>query len=284
MSEDTLYLYKKELQNLGYCQGVIINYPKYAQNLLDYTKENPENINPNHIENYHNYLKQKVHQRRKVIISENYIHSQLLGVRFFFEYLERIGKIKINPYQLKIKSPIKTTRDIISQDQIKQLYKNCKTLEETIILHLCYGCGLRRSEAQNLDIKDINFEQKLVFIRKGKGKKRRVIPITQTISEDLKKYYQSNENYRSEKQESFMINAKGNRISGGSIYQSFKVLLKTIEKGELTTIICLHSLRHSIATHLLENEMSIEMVRNFLGHQNLNTTQIYTRTSQIKLK
>lgn len=284
MLENELYDFRKELQNLGYSKGVINNYPKYAQNLLHYTKTEAITITENQIKEYYEYLQTKPNQRRKGIISQSHIHSNLLAIRIFFEYLQRIGKIKRNPYTLKVKSPIRNQRNILTQEEIKTLYKTAQNLEETILLHLCYGCGLRRSEAQDLNIKDVNFEQKLLFVRKGKGKKRRVIPLTEKITTDLQDYYKQNEFYRNENQEAFLINIQGNRITGTSLYENFKKLLQKTKINTSVKNICLHSLRHSIATHLLENEMSIEMVRNFLGHQNLKTTQIYTRVNNLKLK
>jgi integrase/recombinase XerD len=284
MLENELYDFRKELQNLGYSKGVVNNYPKYAQNLLNHTKTEAITITENQIKEYYEYLQTKPNQRRKGIISQSHIHSNLLAIRMFFEYLQRIGKIKRNPYTLKVKSPIRNQRNILTQEEIKTLYKTAQNLEETILLHLCYGCGLRRSEAQDLNIKDVNFEQKLLFVRKGKGKKRRVIPLTEKITTDLQEYYTQNQWYRNENQESFLINIQGNRITGTTIYENFKKLLQKTKINTSDKNICLHSLRHSIATHLLENEMSIEMVRNFLGHQNLKTTQIYTRVNNLKLK
>lgn len=284
MLENELYDFRKELQNLGYSKGVINNYPKYAQNLLNYTKTEAITITENQIKEYYEYLQTKPNQRRKGIISQSHIHSNLLAIRVFFEYLQRIGKIKRNPYTLKVKSPTRNQRNILTQEEIKILYKTAQNLEETILLHLCYGCGLRRSEAQDLNVKDVNFEQKLLFVRKGKGKKRRVIPLTEKITTDLQDYYKQNQWYRNENQESFLINIQGNRITGTTIYENFKKLLQKTKINTSDATICLHSLRHSIATHLLENEMSIEMVRNFLGHQNLKTTQIYTRVNHLKLK
>ena len=284
MLENELYDFRKELQNLGYSKGVINNYPKYAQSLLHYTKTEAITITENQIKEYYEYLQTKPNQRRKGIISQSHIHSNLLAIRIFFEYLQRIGKIKRNPYTLKVKSPIKTTRNILTQEEIKILYKTAQNIEETILLHLCYGCGLRRSEAQDLNIKDVNFEQKLLFVRKGKGKKRRVIPLTEKITTDLQDYYKQNQWYINENGERFLINIQGNRITGTTIYENFKKLLQKTKINTSDKNICLHSLRHSIATHLLENEMSIEMVRNFLGHQNLKTTQIYTRVNNLKLK
>ena len=281
--ENTINDFRRELVNLGYSKTAINNYPKYAQNLLDHIKETPQKITDIHIKNYHEYLKIKPNQRRKGIISTSHIYSQLLAIKLYFEYLERTRNIKQNPYNLRIKQPTKKERIVFTQEEIELLYKNTQNLEEKTILHLCYGCGLRRSEAQDLNIKDVNFEQKLLFVRKGKGKKRRVIPLTEAIVKDLKDYFSYTEIVRKENEESFLVNIYGNKIKGENMYTLFKRILKRTQSLKPENY-CLHSLRHSIATHLLENEMSIEMVRDFLGHSQLVSTQIYTRINFLKTK
>ena len=281
--ENTINDFRKELQNLGYSKTAVNNYPKYAQNLLNYTKETPQKITDQHIKNYYEYLKINPSNITKKIISQSHISSQLLAIKLYFKYLEITRTIKKNPYNLKIKQTIKTQRIIFTQQEIKTLYQNCNNLLETTILNLCYGCGLRRTEVELLELKDINFEQKLLFIRKGKGRKRRVIPLTQSIIKDLKNYANYTEIYRKENTENFLINELGNAITGNTIYKTFKKTLKKTQNLAPENY-CLHSLRHSIATHLLENEMSIEMVRDFLGHSQLVTTQIYTRVTHLKLK
>jgi integrase/recombinase XerD len=282
MFEDEIYNYRKELQTLGYSKSVTDSYPKYVKYFLEFTQEILQNISEDHIKIYHEYLQEKPNQRRKGKLSESYIHSQEIGIKLFFDYLERIGQIKQNPFTLRLKSPKNEIRNVLSKEEIKMLYKHCESLEETVILHLCYGCGLRRNEAQSLNKKDIHFEQKMVYVRKGKGKKRRAIPITEAIAEDFKKYQDFSIKYQDE--EAFLINNQGNRMTGGRIYVIFKNLLKRTNSQLKTNAICLHSLRHSIATHLLENDMSIEMVRDFLGHSQLSTTQIYTRINQLNMR
>jgi integrase/recombinase XerD len=202
----------------------------------------------------------------------------------YFEYLERHQIINKNPYNLKLKHPKSNPRNILTQDQIKTLYKNCKTIVERTILNLCYGCGLRRSEAQHLEIKDINFDKKLLFVRSGKGKKRRVIPLTISLATDLKNFYNYSNTYRNPTQNTYLIHSQNRPISYTQLNRIFKKLLDNTNKNSQIENISLHSLRHSIATHLLENEMPIEMVRDFLGHSSLKTTQIYTRVTQIKIK
>lgn len=281
--ENTINDFRRELLNLGYSNTAVNNYPKYAQNILDYIKETPQKITDYHIKNYYEYLKTKPNKRRKGTISESHIYSQLLAIKLYFEYLERTRTIKRNPYNLKIKQTTKNERIVFTQEEIKILYKNCTNSIEKIILHLCYGCGLRRTEVELLTIKDINFEQKLLFVRKGKGKKRRVIPLTESIVEDLKHYFTETQTIRKETEESFLININGGKMKGDNVYDLFKKLLKRTQNIQHENY-CLHSLRHSIATHLLENEMSIEMVRDFLGHSQLVSTQIYTRINFLKTK
>ena len=220
--ENTINDFRRELLNLGYSNTAVDNYPKYAQNLLNYSKEKAQEINDIHIKNYYEYLQTKPNQRRKGVISQSHISSQLLAIKLYFEFLERTKSIKRNPYNLRIKKTSKNERIIFTQEEIKSLYITCQNLQETIIVHLCYGCGLRRTEVELLDIKDINFEQKLLFVRKGKGKKRRVIPLTEAIVNDLKDYFITTEIIRKPNQESFLINANGTKMRGNTIYDLFK--------------------------------------------------------------
>ena len=281
--ENTINDFRRELLNLGYSKNVVNSYPKYAQNILDYVKETPQKITDTHIKNYYEYLKTKPSRKRKDTISQSHVYSQLLAVKLYFDYLERTKTIKRNPYNLRIKQATKNERIVFTQEEIQILYKTCSNIIEKTILHLCYGCGLRRTEVELLTIKDINFEQKLLFVRKGKGKKRRVIPLTEAIVKDLKEYCSYTEIIRNENEESFLININGNKMKGDNVYDLFKKLLKRTQNIQHENY-CLHSLRHSIATHLLENEMSIEMVRDFLGHSQLVSTQIYTRINFLKTK
>lgn len=281
--DNTINDFRRELLNLGYSKTVIDNYPKYAQKLLQHTKEIALKITDQHIKNYYEYLKTKPSRITKKTISQSHIYSQLLAIKLYFDYLERTKYIKQNPYTLRIKQATKKERIIFTQEEIQILYKTCQNSVEKTILHLCYGCGLRRNEVELLNLKDVNFEQKLLFVRKGKGKKRRVIPLTEAIVKDLKEYCNDIETIRKETQESFLINIESNPIRGNTIYKTFKKVLQRTQSLKPENY-CLHSLRHSIATHLLENEMSIEMVRDFLGHSQLVSTQIYTRINFLKTK
>ena len=266
MNEQTILLFRKELQNLGYSKTVVNNYPKQVKKFLEHQKRHFTEITTQDILDYHNYLKTCIGTRTKKPFSESYIHSILLAIKLYFEYLQRTGAIKINPYQLKIKSPKSEERKIFTQEEIKRLY-NKSTQLQTIILHLCYACGMRRNEAVELKTNDIDLENCLLYIRKGKGKKRRVIPFTKQVKKDIE-FFLSVEKNKTEN----LLNITATRI-----YEEFKKLLKKVELDNQK--FTLHCLRHTIATQLLDGGMELEKVRDFLGHEYLGTTQIYTRVN-----
>ena len=266
MNEQTILLFRKELQTLGYSKTVVNNYPKQVKKFLEHQKRHFTEITTQDILDYHNYLKTCIGTRTKKPFSESYIHSILLAIKLYFEYLQRTGAIKINPYQLKIKSPKSEERKIFTQEEIKHLYNKSNQLQ-TIILHLCYACGMRRNEAVELKINDIDLENCLLYIRKGKGKKRRVIPFTKQVKKDIE-FFLSVEKNKTEN----LLNITATRI-----YEEFKKLLK--KAGLDNQKFTLHCLRHTIATQLLDGGMELEKVRDFLGHEYLGTTQIYTRVN-----
>lgn len=266
MNEEIILQFRNELQNLGYCKTVVNFYPKQIRSFLEYSKKTKGEIQSKDILEYHIYLKTCVGTRTKKPFSESYIHGILLSIKLFFEYLQRTGERKDNPYNLKIKTPKSEERKVFTREEIQLLYNKSSPIQ-TIILHLCYACGLRRNEAVELKIKDIDLENCLLYIKKGKGKKRRVIPFTKQVQKDIKRFL--DERHETQDNQSLL------NITAERIYIEFKNLLKKVElyKQGFT----LHCLRHTIATQLLEQGMELEKVRDFLGHEYLGTTQIYTR-------
>ena len=265
MNEESIYNFRKELQNLGYSKTVVNNYPKQIRAFLNHFKKSFTEITTKNILDYHSHLKTITGTRTGKPFSESYIHSILLSIKLYFDYLQRTGVIKLNPYQLKIKSPKSEERKIFAQEEIEKLYAKSNKLQ-AIILHLCYACGMRRNEAVELKISDIDLENNLLYIKKGKGRKRRVIPFTKQVQKD---FIFSIENRNKEEK---LLNITGNKM-----YDEFKKLLK--KAGLDNQKFTLHCLRHTIATQLLEQGMELEKVRDFLGHEYLGTTQIYTRVN-----
>ncbi|MBA2746944.1 MAG: tyrosine-type recombinase/integrase, partial [Flavisolibacter sp.] len=144
---------------------------------------------------------------------------------------------------------------------------------------------LRRSEGEALNIIDVHFKQQLLYVREGKGAKRRVVPVTERVSKELEEYYLNERTGSTTKkvkdEDAFLLNRIGNRMTGDQLN---KLLKEILNKAGITKEVTLHHLRHSVATHLLQSGMSMEYVRDFLGHSFLETTQIYAKPNAEQLK
>jgi integrase/recombinase XerD len=137
---------------------------------------------------------------------------------------------------------------------------------------LIYACGLRRSELLNLTLKDIHSERNLLLIRQSKGKKDRVVPLSKKLIAMLREYYKS---YKP-KHWLFEGQNAGEKYGERSIQL---VLNQALEKASVKKPATLHSLRHSYATHLLENGTDLRYIQELLGHNSSKTTEIYTHVS-----
>ena len=273
--------FRKHLEHLGYTKNtVLMAYAGVKEFLHHITTPNTGNINQEQIQDYYEYLQNRKQKRKDEPLSEAYINHQIYSIKLFFTWLEQTHQINENPISnIKFKRPKINTRQPLSKNEITELFNATQNLKEKIVLHLCYSCGLRRSEAVSLNMIDVDFGNSLLYVRDGKGAKRRVIPLNKTVKNDLENYCRE---YRKDKDlEPFMLSRIKHRMSGDSYNRILKQLL---QRTEINKEITLHHLRHSIATHLLENGMSIEFVRDFLGHSHLETTQIYAKVKNYQIK
>ncbi len=269
--------FKSYLQNMGYGKGTCRMLHDCVTDFLAHSGKEPRDTGPKEIESFHRYLQARPNKLRAGGLSERYIHHHLYALRTFFNWLEETGEIKENPISvMKFKRPERNTRQPLTQSEIKQLFESCRNQKETALLHLSYSCGLRRGEAVALDTRDIHFKQQVLYVRDGKGAKRRAVPMTRKVAGELEIHCPG-----AMGDKAFMTDQKGNRMSGKSLNRLLKKILERTEIKKETT---LHHLRHSIATHLLESGLGIESVRDFLGHGHLETTQIYAKVHQYQLK
>src|SRR5690606_14749992 len=153
-------------------------------------------------------------------------------------------------------------------------------------LGILYGCGLRRQEAVRLNARDVHFKSGLLYVREGKGGKKRIVPLSKAVQADLKDYYYHQRpqllNYNNpDSLQAFMLNKYGTRMQGFTWRDEIK---KLITAAELNEQITLHHFRHAIATHLLESGMKTEQVKDFLGHKSIVTTQTYTHITTTQMK
>jgi integrase/recombinase XerD len=269
------------LQRLGYSKGSQSMLPKCVQEFL-YKQEQEElydltELTSSDITDHHEYLQQRPNQRRPGGLSEMMINHHVYALKLFFNWLQELRTIEENPMSaLHFEKPTSKAHEVLAREEIISLYEACETLKERAILHVYYGCGLRRDEGVKLNVCDLQFRNKMLYVREGKGGKSRAVPMTEKISEELKAYcYQ--ERKAKPHELSFLINQRGTRMHGQDVN---KVLKKLCELAQINKV-SLHSLRHSIATHLLEGGLSVEYVRDFLGHSYLESTQRYTHIKNV---
>jgi len=164
----------------------------------------------------------------------------------------------------------------LSKTEIMAIIKNTPNLKHKLIMALTYGGGLRLSEIKNLKVADIRLEENCLMIRQSKGNKDRLTIFPEKIKDVLTKYLASKG-----KDELVFESNRGGKLSDRTIQ---KIFAKGLEKAGIKKAASFHSLRHSFATHLLENGTDIRYVKELLGHANIRTTQVYTQVTDLKLK
>ncbi len=286
--------YTAWLDTLGYSQSIISSCKYRIHNFFEWLKNNQiqsvSDLKAKHISGYLFHLETRPNQMFKGrLLGASHINWYSFAIDKLLEFLHQYGmtgapvptnqRLKID-HQERILS-----FDILTQQEIKTLYscipatypnhpfeeREAKQYELKLIFALYYGCGLRRTEGYNVRIKDVDFDKKTVFVKQGKNYKDRVVPMSAGVYNGVQDYIY---NFR------HRLKLKHNRLFISDKH-TLRIRLKHLQaicqdEQIKAKRITLHILRHSIATHLLQNGMNIENIALFLGHSNLDSTQIYT--------
>lgn len=217
-------------------------------------------------------------------LSQSTINHHLFGLRIFFDWV-MISNIKeAMPVLPKFLRSKQVPLPILTVDEIKEMYTACSSRLETALLSVAYGCGLRRNEIEHLNFTDINLINFILIVRQGKGNKRREVPLSKKVVIDLKEYLYHERKMKSDlKIHSLFLTSRGNAFKG--VYMNNMIIeIKNRVPALVEKKVTLHTLRRSIATHLVENGADIYFIKNFLGHSVIDTTQIYTIHRKRKIK
>jgi len=249
--------YEVELQLRNYCYHTVKCYVGLVRKFIMYFYKHPSFISEEEIKTY---------------LRES--SSQAL-------LKQRIGSIKLF-YDLVIKDPLKFKYiqyprreqhlpDVLSQNEVRQLFAACKNLKHKAILFLFYSTGMREGEVINLKIKDIDSELMQIHIRQAKGKKDRIVPLSEPTLKALREYF------REEKPRNYLFNGQfSDRYSATSIQQFVK---KYAAIAKIKKRVYPHLLRHCSATHMVEAGTDMALIQNILGHKSQKTTMIYAHLS-----
>jgi len=250
-----------ELKLRGFSQNTVKSYVFHNQKFLDFIKKDEKEINEDDVKKYLAELISKE-------LSMNSVALAKAAIVFYFEILGKSFKIKTPkiPKQLPL---------VLTKDEIKKLIE-IDNPKHKLIIKMLYSSGLRLSELINLKIKEININEYTGWVRKGKGSKDRMFILSKNLCEQLKEYAKDKKN------DDFLFTGLENKQMSSRAIQ--KIVKQAAKNSGIEKDIHPHTLRHSFATHLLEEGTDIRKIQELLGHSNLNTTQIYAHVSSTELK
>ncbi len=270
-------LRRSEGKTKGTLNRYELSFTRYSE-FLDI--EDLRDVDRKVAERFISYILKLKHYRTKKQLSRSSMVCILSGVRQLYMTLFLDEKILENPFEnLHIKSKEKLLpRDILTEDEILKLLEGLKDrygiFGETVG-EVFYGTGIRAEELVRLTVKDVNLSDNLLFVREGKGKKDRVVPIPFGVSELCRKYKKL---IRPKK--NFFESNPGIGVSSNWIR---KMLHQAAKDSGIEKRVTPHGIRHTFATHLISRGMDIRYIQALLGHEEIATTEIYTRINNKEL-
>ncbi|MCX7735817.1 MAG: tyrosine recombinase XerC [Candidatus Kapabacteria bacterium] len=266
----------KTLEAYDYALNQFLEY----LNEMDINAQKMEDIEFNDIRPFLGWLNDKGY-------SKTSIKLKISAIKSFFKFAHRRGFIKKNAASLvPIPKLDKKLPSFLLKDEIKKVLDTLDITDPIqarnhALIELLYSSGLRISEALNISIFDIDLSRKSVRVM-GKGKKERVVPIGSKAIESLINYIKlRNLLLDNKKENSLFLSKNGTKLNPVDAYRIINKLLKAVSESPQKSP---HTLRHTFATHLLDNGADIQSVSEMLGHSSLSTTQIYTHVSVERLK
>lgn len=256
-------------------KSTLTNYCRHLAHLALYFNQLPTTLNSEQVLDYLNLVKLKGNA------SSNFFKFTVYGLRVAC----KVYGLKYEQFSLPSISHKSKLPSVLNASEVKQLFNACRSLKHRLLLGLCYGCGLRCGEVRNLRIADIDLERGMLHVRQGKGGKDRIIPLGNMLKRGIKKYLETEKSpgflfrdvkaYLQTKQRTGYLfeGINGQAIASRSVQSIMSTALKktTIIKERVS----LHTLRHSYATHLLEQGVSIIAIKELLGHSHIETTMVY---------
>ena len=282
--------YAQYLKTLGFAASTCYDFPRFAADFLKYAEEKAicqiNHISTKTVWAYFAHLERTKGKRTQQTFSSSHLNRNFGAIDKFLEFLHTVGlNTAPPPLHYQVERNRKKPLRVLTAEEVQSLYnavsltfsdmkfatREARQMAVKLVLDLCYGCGLRRSEALNVKVSDIDFDRKIIHVRQGKNYKDRFVPMSQKVYDGIKLFvYQYHRCFDKRKEYVYPFGI-------GGLPKALEML---IEQSNCESIKekqpSLHTLRHSIATHLLQNGMNIEHIARFLGHSTLESTQIYT--------
>lgn len=270
------------LQTLGYAPTTVYNLPRHASEYLGWLRQQGNTsidaLSGASANAFISHLQLQTGIRTGRSHSAGHLNKYVQALALLGRYLRQTG-VGGEGFTLRRVDGENRLPVWLTVAEVRQLYHvtgdTVLGIRDRAMLAVFYGCGLRLNEGASLEISDILTDRRLLYVRKGKGYKERYVPLTQQNLHHLQAYLsESRPQLLQRSTESLFLGANtGKGLTGQSLYVRVKFLAKT---AGITKNIGTHTLRHSIATHLLQNGVPLEKIQLFLGHGSLDSTQLYT--------
>lgn len=267
---------------LGYASSSVAALPKHLAEFLHYQerhgKSSVTQLMAGDAAAFIEHQQTCIGVRTGRAFSAGHINKYIQALQLFSRYIRQSGKSSVGFMieQVGADSPAPTW---LTQTEIRRLYRattpDTLGLRDRAMLSVFYGCGLRLQEGASLELSDVLHDRKLLYVRRGKGYKERYVPVAEKSYQDIRDYLEQGrpELLQAPCAALFLDANKGRPIHKQSLYLRIKALVRN---AGITKDVGTHTLRHSIATHLLQSGMSLERIQEFLGHAVLDSTQRYT--------
>lgn len=266
---------KRRMSTAGRSSSTLNNYGRHLAQMALHFNCLPAKLEDDQIEDYL-YLLQQQHNTP----SESYFKHTVYGLRFLFR-LEGLDdkRVALPSIERQEKLPV-----VLGREEMKRLLKAPTLLKHRILIGLLYDCGLRCLEVRTLEIKDIDLNRRMVHVRQSKGKKDRYVTMGKVLAEGIKKYLDA------ERPSKWLFNGKGDPTiedrKGGDFDSHYSqrgvqwAVKKAVKQAGIKKEVSVHTLRHTYATHLLEEGMDIMSIQKLLGHESIDTTIIYLHVAK----
>ena len=273
-------MYREYLKSLG-LKTDVTRYLAWLERYMEENgKKDVKDLSGRDIEEFHAYVK-GVQSRFGRKMSVAGVYGVMCTVRRFFKFLLSREMILVNPFDgadIELKAG-KENREVFTKDEMERFLENAEGLESRTFFELMYSSGLRLAEEINLKCEDINLKERVLKVVEGKGGKDRFVPFSDTAGYYLERYMRTEK--RKKKGEGYVFGNEGKKLSRKTVRRKF---LKALKEAEIKKKVVIHSIRHSTATHLLENGADVRYVQELLGHESIETTVRYTHMMVDNLK
>src|SRR5580693_2311160 len=267
---------------LGYAGSSVVSLPRHVQEFLQdqeaHGKYGVGQLTATDATAFIEHQQTRIGIRTGRGFSAAHINKYIQALMLFSRYIRESGKSGVG-FTLERLVDTRDKPTWLTRAEIRRLYavagEDVLGIRDRAMLSVFYGCGLRLQEGASLECSDILHDRKMLYVRRGKGYKERYVPIAEKSYQDIQVYIeQARPELLQRPCAALFIDAnKGRPIHKQSLYLRIKALVR---KASIIKPVGTHTLRHSIATHLLQSGMKLERIKEFLGHAALDSTQLYT--------